>query len=156
LLYRRRATVSIAIIIGGAVRNAAAFTGDNYLAKYLTGGSGKVALGEKTRHDKALETYQADMAIYTRDRTKLLNWIETNREIKELAKQNFTNTDYAFKLRNQAHPDRLITPPKNLNFLTFIDPVSCRNKTSCSLWAVAPSLTVMQLFFFFELFGVLL
>ena len=52
---------SIAIMIGGAVINAAAFTGGNYLAKYIAGDSGQAALSEKTRHDKALEAYQAAM-----------------------------------------------------------------------------------------------
>ena len=33
------------------------------------------------------------MAKYMCDRTMLLDWIKTNREIKEQAKQNFTNTD---------------------------------------------------------------
>ena len=57
---------SIAIMIGGAVLNAAAFTGNNYLAKYIAGDSGQAALAEKTRHDKALEAYQAAMEKYTR------------------------------------------------------------------------------------------
>jgi len=57
---------SIAIMIGGAVLNAAAFTGGNYPAKYLSGDSGKAALEEKKRHDKALEDYQAAMAKYAR------------------------------------------------------------------------------------------
>ena len=69
---------SIAIMIGGAVLNAAAFTGGNYLAKYIAGDSGQAALAEKTRHDKALEAYQNAMEKYTRERTQLLDWIETN------------------------------------------------------------------------------
>ena len=69
---------SIGMMLGGAILNAAVFTGGNYLAKYLSGDSGKAALVEKTRHDKALEAYQAAMAKYTRDRTKLLDWIQTN------------------------------------------------------------------------------
>ena len=48
------------MIIGGAVLNAAAFTGGNYLAKYLSGDGG--ALAEKKRHDKALEAYEAAQA----------------------------------------------------------------------------------------------
>ena len=60
---------SIAIMIGGAVLNAAAFTGGNYLAKYIPGDSGQAALDEKTRHDKALEAYQEAMEKYTRERT---------------------------------------------------------------------------------------
>ena len=35
------------------------------------------------------------------------------------AKQNFTNTDYAFKLYNQAHPDRKMTLPKEPKFSDF-------------------------------------
>ena len=71
------------MMIGGAVLNFADFTGGNYLAKYLSGYSGKAALEEKTRHDKALKAYQAAMAKYkTRDRTKLLDWIESDRKLK--------------------------------------------------------------------------
>jgi len=62
---------SIAMMLGGAVINAAAFTGGNYLAKYLSGDSG--ALAEKTRHDKALEAYEAAQARYSQERTKLLD-----------------------------------------------------------------------------------
>ena len=83
-------------MIGGAVLNATAFIGGNYLARALGGGD-KAALGEKKRHDKALEDYQAAYAKYTRDRTQLLDWIATNAQTKEQAKQNMTNTDYAFK-----------------------------------------------------------
>ena len=80
-------------VIGGAVLNATAFTGDNYLENFLAGDNGQATLDKKTWHDKALEAYQATKAIYSRKRTQLLDWVETNREIKEHAKQNFTNTD---------------------------------------------------------------
>ena len=56
---------STAMMIGGAILNAATFTSGNYLTKYLSGDDGKAALEEKTRHDKALEAYQAAMAKYT-------------------------------------------------------------------------------------------
>ena len=78
---------SIAMMIGGAVLNAAAFTGGNYLAKCLAGDSGKAALEEKTRHDKALEAYQSAIAKYSRRQTRLLDWINTNEEIKEHAQK---------------------------------------------------------------------
>ena len=79
-------------------------------------------LAEKTRHDKALEAYQEAMAKYTRKRTQLLDWIETNREIKDQAKQNFTNTDYTFKLYNQAHPDYKLSMPKEPKFSDTYQP----------------------------------
>ena len=113
---------SIALMIGGAVLNAAAFTGGNYLAKYLAGDDGKAALAEKIRHDKALEDYQNAMEKYTQERTQLLDWIETNREIHDQAKQNFTNTDYAFKLYNQAHPDYKLTQPREPVFSDMYQP----------------------------------
>jgi len=53
---------SVAIMAGGAILNATAFTGGNYLAKYLFGDNGKAALDEKLRHDKALEAYEATQA----------------------------------------------------------------------------------------------
>jgi len=56
---------SIAIMVGRAVLNAAAFIGGNYLARALGGGD-KAGLEEKERHDKALEAYQAAYAKYTR------------------------------------------------------------------------------------------
>ena len=110
------------MMIGGAVLNAAAFTGGNYLAKFLAGDNGKAALDEKTRHDKALEAYHSAMGKYNRERAQLLDWIQTNREIKEQAKQDFTNTDYAFKLSNQAHPDYRLTMPKEPKFSDMYQP----------------------------------
>ena len=112
---------SIAIMIGGAVLNTTAFIGGNYLARALPGGD-KAALEEKKRHDKALEDYQAAYAKYTRDRTQLLDWIATNVQTKEQAKQNMTNTDYAFKLYKQAHPDEQMVPPREPKFSDFYQP----------------------------------
>ena len=112
---------SIPIMVGGAVLNAAAFIGGNYLARALGGGD-KAALEEKKRHDKALEAYQAASAKYTRDRTKFLDWIATNTQTKAEVKQNFTNTDYAFKLYNQAHPDERMIPPKEPKLSDFYHP----------------------------------
>ena len=126
---------SISIMIGGrAVLNAAAFTGGNYLAKYLAGEDGQAALVEKTRHDKALEAFQSAMAKYTRERTQLLDWIETNREIKDQAKENFTNTDYVFKLYNQAHPDYKLSMPKEPKFSDMYQPIAETGRASFCRW----------------------
>jgi len=63
-----------------------------------------------------------------RDRTRLLDWITTNAQTKEQAKQNFTNTDYAFKLYNQVHPDEQMTPPKKPKFSDFYEPSEQQKK----------------------------
>ena len=62
------------------------------------------------------------MEKYTREGTQLLDWIETNREIKAQADQNFTNTDYAFKLDNQARPDYNLTQPTKPKFSDMYQP----------------------------------
>ena len=116
---------NIATMVGGAVLNAAAFIRGNYLARAL-GGCDKAALEEKVRHEKAFEEYQAAYARYTRHRTKLLDWIATNTQVKAEAKQNFTNTDYAFKLYNKAHPDKQMIPPKNPSSQISINQASSR------------------------------
>lgn len=133
---------NIVMIIKGTILNAAAFTGSNYLAKYLSGSNGKATLNEKT-----WQACQAAMAKYTHDRTKLLDWIKTNREIKEQTKQNFTSTDYAFKLYNQISKSLLT---KNPSSLTSINQVSFRNRTSCSLLVAVPSHAAMWLFVLFK------
>ena len=80
------------------------------------------ALDEKTRHDKVLEAYQVAMVKYTRERTQILDWINTNEEMKEHADKNFTSTDYAFKLYNQNHPDQTLTLPKEPKFSDMYQP----------------------------------
>ena len=57
------------MMVAGAIINGAAFTGGNYLAKYLSGDSGQAAMDEKIRHDKALEKYQAAYAKYQKERS---------------------------------------------------------------------------------------
>jgi len=120
---------SIAIMIGGAVLNATAFIGGNYLARAL-GRDDKATLEEKKCHNKALEDYQAAYAKYTCDRTQLLNWIAINAQEKEQAKQNFTNTDYAFKLYNQAHPDEQMAPLKEPSSQISISQASSRKRVN--------------------------
>ena len=58
---------------------------------------------KKERHDLAVEKYQKEYEKYEENRVKLNNWIMTNDRIKDEAKQNFKNTDYALKLYNKIH-----------------------------------------------------
>ena len=143
---------SVAIMAGGALLNAAAFIGGNYLARFLSGNDSSAALEEKVRHDKALELYQEAYAKYQKDPTKLLDWIAANERIKEQAKQNFTDTDYAFKLYNHVHPDKKYCLRASQSFLISIRQASSKNKASYCLWALAPLRSVTLPFIFFELF----
>ena len=146
---------SIAIMIGGAIANAVAFTGGNYLAKYLSGNSVAAMEKERERHDRMLKAYQAAYAKYMRDRTKLLDWIATNEKIKEQAMQNFTNTDYAFKLYNKVHPDAQMTPPKEPNSISRASNKKMESYMYCS-WVLARLPWATQLSGSFELFVIFL
>ena len=96
---------SIALMIGGAIINATTFVGGSYLAKYLSGSSDSDE--EKRRHDLAVEKYQKKYEEYEENRAKLNDWIMTNDRIKDEAKENFKNTDYALKLYNKIHQDEI-------------------------------------------------
>ena len=96
---------SIALMIGGAIINTTTFVGGSYLAKYLSGSSDSDE--EKKRHDLAVEKYQKKYEEYEENRAKLNDWIMTNDRIKDEAKENFKNTDYALKLYNKIHQDDL-------------------------------------------------
>ena len=96
---------SIALMIGGAIINETTFVGGSYLAKYLSGSSDSDE--EKRRHDLAVEKYQKEYEEYEENRAKLNDWIMTNDRIKDEAKENFKNTDYALKLYNKIHQDDL-------------------------------------------------
>ena len=114
---------SIAMMAFGAVVNAASFIGGNYLARYFSGDSGKAALEEKTRHDKALEQYQAAYAKYQKDRTKLLDWIAINNRMKSEAKRNFQSTDQAPAWYNHMHQEHeQIKDYKEPQFSDFYKP----------------------------------
>ena len=101
---------TLAIMIGGAVLNAATFIGGNYLAKALSGDSGQAALDEKIRHDLALGKYQADYAQYQKDRTELLDWIAEQDREKDKARYDFQDTDKALALYNQTHRANVALP----------------------------------------------
>ena len=117
---------SIALMIGGAIINATTFVGGSYLAKYLSGGSDSDE--EKKRHDLAVEKYQKEYEKYEENRAKLNDWIMTNDRIKDEAKQNFENTDYALKLYNKVHQDDIYNSLREPQFSDFYQPSVQQNK----------------------------
>ena len=121
---------SVAIMAGGALLNAVAFIGGNYLARFLSGGDPKASVEEKIRHDKALEAYQAAYAKYQKERTKLLDWIETQHEIKEQAKQTLliqiTLSNFITRPTNRTNSRCL----KSQSFLTFTNPASSKREVN--------------------------
>ena len=89
-------------MIGGTIINATAFVGGSYLAKYLSGHQ-KCWRGEEA-WSRCGET---SSGLWKVSRTKLLDWIAANDRLKDEAKQNFTDTDYALKLHSKVHNQEL-------------------------------------------------
>ena len=128
---------SIALMIGGAIINATTFVGGSYLAKYLSGSSDSDE--EKKRHDLAVEKYQKEYEEYEENRAKLNDWIMTNDRIKDEAKENFKNTDYALKLYNKIHQDDLSL--RELQFSDFYQP-SAQQKQGEIIYVGASALAI--------------
>ena len=71
---------SVVMLLGGALVNAFAFSGSNYLFSMLRSSG---ADEEGKRHDKAVEQLQAAQANWSRRPTEHLDWIN-----EELCRQN--------------------------------------------------------------------
>ena len=84
---------AIVMMIGGAVTNALAFTGGNYLFSHMGSNSNE----EKKRHDKAMEQLEAAQADWNKKRIQRLDYI--NEEIKKEhhAAETFDDVDQAMK-----------------------------------------------------------
>ena len=84
---------AVAMMIGGAVTNALAFTGGNYLFSHL----GKDSDEERKRHDKAMEQLEAARAKWSKERTQRLDFINEQLQKEHHAVQKFDDVDQAMK-----------------------------------------------------------
>ena len=84
---------AVAMMIGGAVTNALAFTGGNYLFSHL----GKDSDEERKRHDKAMEQLEAAQAKWSKERTQRLDFINEQLQKEHHAVQKFDDVDQAMK-----------------------------------------------------------
>jgi len=85
---------SIAMLLGGAIANAVAFTGSNYLFSKL--GDSDVE-DERRRHDAAIEQLQAAQAAWAKKRTQRLDFINEELRREGHAAQTFKDADAAMK-----------------------------------------------------------
>ena len=81
---------SVALLVGGALVNALAFSGSNYLFSMLRSSG---VDEERKRHDKAVEQLQAAQAEWSRRRTERLDWI--NEELRRQRHSAQTFREYA-------------------------------------------------------------
>ena len=114
---------SIALLIGGAVVNALAFTGSNFLFSQLKPDS--AALAEKERHDRALEDFQQAQAEYSRERQEKYNLMNQRLVEEKHAENTFRDVDAAIRRYNDVYSEdplyQLGPPPKFEDFYTPSD-----------------------------------
>ena len=87
----------IAMLVGGAVVNALAFSGSNYLFSMM---HSKSVAEEKLRHDKALEQLETAQAEWARKRQKRLDWINEELRRQGHALHTFSDVNEAIQHYN--------------------------------------------------------
>ena len=82
------------MLVGGAMVNALAFSGSNYLFSMLRSSD---LNEEHKRHDQAVEQLQAAQAKWSRKRTERLDWISEDLRRQGHAIQTFRDVDDAMR-----------------------------------------------------------
>ena len=82
------------MLVGGAMVNALAFSGSNYLFSMLRSSD---INEERKRHDQAVEQLQAAQAKWSRKRTERLDWISEDLRRQGHAVQTFRDVDDAMR-----------------------------------------------------------
>jgi len=126
---------SIAMMIGGTVINAAAFTGGNYLTRYLSGDGGQAALDEKTRHDKALEAYETAQARYRKNAQSFLTGLKPTGKTKRRRNKTSPAPITPSNSTTRRTPTGKWPCPRSQNFLAFISKARLRRRASFFLSA---------------------
>ena len=99
---------SIAMMIGGAVVNALAFTGSSFLFSKL----GKKDDGERERHDHAVEQLAAAKDEWQQQRTRYMDYLRERLESKGLAVKKLASADDAMKYYNYITGSDETLPPQ--------------------------------------------
>ena len=86
---------SVALMIGGALVNALAFTGSNFLFSKL--GKNNDANIERKRHDLAVEQLEAAQTKWSQQRTQRLDFINDELQKEHHSVQTFNDVDQAMK-----------------------------------------------------------
>ena len=85
---------SVAMLIGGALANALAFTGSSYLFHRLSKDS---IYKERKRHDAAIEALQAAQIEWTHKRQERIDFINNQLRLERKAESKFTELNNAMR-----------------------------------------------------------
>jgi len=104
--------VSIAVMAGGALVNALAFSGTNYLFGQLGG-------AERKRHNLAMEKFSKDEEEHSREERQRLNYINKTLRDQHHAERTFSNIGAAMEEYEKVTGRKLAKlrdPPKLADF----------------------------------------
>ena len=104
------------MLVGGAMVNALAFSGSNYLFSVLRSSD---LNEERKRHDQAIKQLQAAQPKWSRKRTERLDWISDDLRLQGHAVQTFRVVDDAMREYSRVtgtKPDPLGPEPKLSDF----------------------------------------
>ncbi|CAC5418026.1 unnamed protein product [Mytilus coruscus] len=91
-LFNKMAS-ALEMMLGGAITNAFAFSGSNYLFSHM----GSNANEEKIRHDKAIEKLEKAQADWNKKRIQRLDFINEQLQKEHHAEHTFEDVDQAMK-----------------------------------------------------------
>ena len=94
---------AVALMVGGAVVNALAFSGSYYIFHSFEGGT-----EERSRHDKAIESLQTATKDLEQKRVKTLDYLNKELQKQKLAESDFADVDAAMELYKEYHPEKHI------------------------------------------------
>jgi len=127
---------SVALLVGGALVNALAFSGSNYLFSML--GSSSVD-EERKRHDEAVEQLQSAQAEWSRKRTERLDWINEELRRQSHAVHTFQDVDAAMREYAQIFPEKRLDslgpmPKLSDYYAPSTDKKTAKSPSSSSEW----------------------
>ena len=106
---------AIGMMIGGAVVNALAFTGSNYLFSTLSSSE------ERKRHDLALEKLQHDRDTWNQARLQRIDYINDQLKKQGHAERAFASADDAMKKYYELTGVLIDHPPPEPQLYDYLD-----------------------------------
>ena len=143
---------SVVIMAGGALLNAAAFIGGNYLARFLSGEIPVQHLRKKCAMLKlSNRTKRPTPNIKKIERRCLTGLPPTSGSKNRQSKTSLTRTTPSSFITRCTLTKKYCLRASQSSLIS-ISQASSKNKASSCLWALAPLRSVMRPFVFFELF----
>ena len=131
---------TIALMVGGALVNALAFTGSNYLFSKM--GKNDDSLEEKKRSDKAMEQLAAATKAYNEKRNSRLDFMNEKLKKENKALSDEDNVEEAMKQYYYiTGGDRLPELPPKPKFSDFYTPSEDQKNREIAFVVVGMSLT---------------